>query len=138
MCGFIILTNINFNVLKKMTLFLKQIFTWWNRQTLGTFLYTLFRGKYVGSDVLGNKYYINSNDRRWVIYKNNVESTKIPSEWHSWIHFLTKNIPINKKKYDWQRPHQENLTGTAKAHKPEGSLSSDSKKNMKKYETWKF
>jgi len=25
-----------------------------------------------------------------------------------------------------------------KAYKPEGSLFSDSKKNMKKYETWKF
>ena len=29
-----------------------------------------------------------------------------------------------------------NLTGTSKAYKPEGSLSSKSKKNMKKYETW--
>ena len=24
---------------------IKQIFTWWNSQTLGTFLYTLFNGK---------------------------------------------------------------------------------------------
>ena len=128
----------NFNVLKKMTLFLKQIFTWWNRQTLGTFLYTLFRGKYVGSDVFGNKYYINSNDRRWVIYKNNVESTKIPSEWHLWIHFLTEKKPSNDiKKFSWQKKHEENLTGTKKAYKPEGLLSSESKKSMKKYETWK-
>ena len=121
-----------------MTRFLKQIFTWWHRQTVGTFLYTLFKGKYVGSDDFGNKYYINSKDRRWVIYKNNVESTQISSEWHLWIHFLTKNIPTNKKKFDWQITHQENLTGTLKAHKPEGSLSADSKKNMRKYETWKI
>ena len=31
---------------------LKIIFTWWNRQTFGTFLKTLFFGKYVGSDEL--------------------------------------------------------------------------------------
>ena len=38
---------------------LKQIFTWWNRNTLGTFLKTLFFGKLVGKDELGNKYYKN-------------------------------------------------------------------------------
>ena len=36
---------------------LKNFFTWWNRQTFGTFLKTLFFGKYVGSDEYGNKYY---------------------------------------------------------------------------------
>ena len=46
MCGFKI---------SKMNL--KIFFTWWNRQTLGTFLKTLFLGKYVGSDEYGNKYY---------------------------------------------------------------------------------
>ena len=32
---------------------LKAIFTWWNRQTFGTFLKTLFTGKYVGKDEFG-------------------------------------------------------------------------------------
>ena len=41
---------------------LKQIFTWWNRNTLGTFLKTLFFGKLVGKDELGNKYYKNKKD----------------------------------------------------------------------------
>ena len=36
---------------------IKQIFTWWNRQTLGTFLKTIFFGKFVGKDTFGNKYY---------------------------------------------------------------------------------
>jgi len=119
--------------------FLKLIFTWWNRQTLGTFIYTLFLGKYVGSDEFGNKYYSNSEGKRWVIYKNNVESTKISSEWYLWIHFLEINKPSeNINKFSWQKKHRENLTGTKEAHKPEGSLSSNSKKNIKKYETWKF
>jgi len=96
-------------------------------------------GKYVGSDEFGNKYYSNSEGKRWVIYKNNVESTKISSEWYLWIHFLEINKPSeNINKFSWQKKHRENLTGTKEAHKPEGSLSSNSKKNIKKYETWKF
>ena len=74
--------------------FLKQIFTWWHRQTFGTFIYTLIIGKFVGEDEFGNKYYSDSKGKkRWVIYKKRVESTKIPPNWHSWIHFQTKNKP---------------------------------------------
>ena len=119
--------------------FFKQIFTWWHRQTVGTFIATLFTGKFIGKDEFGNKYYSNTKGKRWVIYYSRVESTKIPPDWHSWIHFLRKDKPFdNPKKYEWQKKHEENLTGTEKAHKPDGSLASDSKKNMKKYETWKF
>ena len=119
--------------------FLKQIFTWWHKQTVETFIYTIFAGKFSGKDQFGNKYYSNAKGKRWVIYKNNVEASKIPPEWHSWIHFLNNRVPSNDiKKFSWQKKHQENLTGTKKAHKPTGSLSSDSKKNIKKYETWKF
>ena len=119
--------------------FLKQIFTWWYRQTLGTFIYTLLAGKFVGEDEFGNKYYSNSKGKkRWVIYKDRVESSKIPPQWHSWIHFLTVNKPsINIQRFSWQKQHEENLTGTKKAYKPDGSLLKDSKKNMKKYEIWK-
>ena len=117
--------------------FLKQIFTWWHRQTLGTFIYTLFVGKFVGLDEFGNKYYTDSKEKRWVIYKDVVEASKIPSEWYLWIHFLSKNKPTNINKFPWQKKHTGNLTGTKAAHKPEGSLASNLKKNMKKYETWK-
>ena len=119
--------------------FLKQVFTWWNKQTIGTFVYTLIFGKFVGSDEFGNKYYNNTSGKRWVIYKDTVESTKIPAEWHLWIHFLTTSKPSdNLIKYNWQKKHSENLTGTNKAYKPAGSLTSDSKKSIKNYETWKI
>ena len=119
--------------------FFKQIFVWWHKQTIGTFIYTLFTGKYVGIDEFGNKYYSNRKKKRWVIYKDRVESSKIPPEWHMWIHFLTNTKPTGiENKFSWQKKHEENLTGTTKAYKPEGSLSSTTKKNMKKYETWKF
>ncbi len=120
-------------------IFFKQIFTWWHKSTVGTLVYTLFTGKFVGKDQFGNKYYSNSKGKRWVIYKSNIEATKIPPDWHSWIHFTTINKPTDSsKKFNWQKDHQENLTGTKKAHRPEGSLLSNIKKNVKKYETWKF
>ena len=53
--------------------------------------------------------------------------------------FLTNKKPSdNLNKFNWQKKHEENLTGTIKAYKPDGSLTSDSKKSMKPYETWKF
>ena len=36
---------------------LKKIFVWWDQETLGTKLKTIFSGKYIGSDIFGNKYY---------------------------------------------------------------------------------
>ena len=41
----------------------KQIFTWWNHQTLGTRLYTLFFGKF-SKDYFGNKYFQNKSGKR--------------------------------------------------------------------------
>ena len=119
--------------------FLKQLFTWWHRQTFGTFVYTLIFGKFVGEDQFGNKYYSDSKEKkRWVIYKKRVESTKIPPNWHSWIHFQTKNKPnLKGQLFSWQKQHEENLTGTKRAHKPDGSMLNNEKKDMKKYETWK-
>ena len=119
--------------------FLKQIFTWWHKQTVGTFIYTIFTGKFSGEDQFGNKYYSNSKGKRWVIYSRETEASKIPAEWHLWIHFLIKTRPVNNlNKFKWQKKHEENLTGTENAYKPDGVLSSDSKKNVKKYESWKF
>ena len=40
------------------------------------------------------------------------------------------------QKFLWQKKHVENLTGTNRAYRPEGSLVSKLKKNNKKYETW--
>ena len=117
---------------------LKQIFTWWHKQTLGTFIYTLFFGKFIGFDQFGNKYYSNSKGKRWVIYKDEIESTKIPPEWHAWIHFSVLKTPSqNPKKFIWQKEHEENLTGTDKAYNPDGSLKFNQKQIIKKYESWK-
>ncbi len=119
-----------------MLTFIKQIFTWWNQETLGTKLFTLFSGKLVGKDMYGNKYYENKKKtKRWVIYKGEIDATKIPNEWYSWVHFIKNKIEYDSsaKKYDWQKPHTPNLTGTEKAYHP----NKDNEQIKKKYKSWK-
>ena len=111
----------------------KQIFTWWHRQTFGTFLKTLFYGKFVGRDKYGNKYYKSKKDERWVVYSNDVEASRITSDWYLWIHHTVNEIPNNSEKYSWQKNHSENLTGTINSYKPNKISKSD---KQKKYETW--
>ena len=115
---------------------LKKTFTWWNQDTFGTRLKTIFFGKLVGSDSFGNKYYESKNGKRWVIYPNTIDATSIPIEWYSWMHFIPNRIEKNHefKKYDWQKPHQSNLTGTEAAYYP--NKKKDNAIN-KKYKSWK-
>ena len=115
------------------TLF-KKIFIWWNQETLGTKLKTFFSGKFVGIDSSGNKYYESKSGKRWIIYKDEIDASKIPVEWYSWIHF-TKNKIQNKhnlEKYDWQKPHQSNQTGTENAYYP----NKNNEQIKKKYTSW--
>ena len=74
----------------------------------------------MGKDNFGNKYYESKKGKRWVIYSNEIDASKIPVEWYSWIHFTPNKIEKNHnlKKYNWQKPHQPNLTGTDLAYYP--------------------
>jgi len=116
---------------------IKQIFTWWNSQTFGTFFYTMFFGKFVGKDEFGNKYYKNKKEKRWVIYNGEINASKITSDWFSWIHHISNKTPIEsqKEKFSWQKPHKENKTGTKEALKT--NIISKNDKKFKKYESWK-
>ena len=118
-----------------MLTFIKQIFTWWNHQTLGTRIYTLIFGKFKGTDYYGNKYYQNKSGKRWIIYNGEVDATKIPNEWYSWMHYLSNKIEHNQelKKFSWQKQSEPNRTGTTKAYHP----NKDSKNDYKKYKSWK-
>ena len=118
-----------------MLTFIKEIFTWWNNQTFGTRINTLLFGKLVGKDNFGNKYYQDNKGRRWVIYSGEIEATKIPQEWFSWIHHTNNKIENahELKKYDWQKEHEPNHTGTNKAYNPNKNKNA----TKKKYSTWK-
>tara|TARA_B100001769_G_scaffold217959_1_gene177756 strand:- start:84 stop:446 length:363 start_codon:yes stop_codon:yes gene_type:complete len=115
---------------------LKKIFTWWNQDTFGTRIKTILFGKFIGKDHLGNKYYEDKKkQKRWVIYSDEIDASKIPVEWYSWMHFTANKIEKTHdlKKYDWQKPHQPNLTGTDSAYYP----NKNKNPNVKKYKSWK-
>ena len=114
---------------------LKKIFIWWNQETLGTKLKTIFSGKLVGNDSIGNKYYQDKCGKRWVIYNGEIDASKIPIEWYSWIHFTNNRIENNHdlEKYDWQKPHLSNQTGTKNAYHP----NRNNEQIKKKYSSWK-
>lgn len=96
-----------------------------------TIYFTLFsRGKRVGVDQTGNKYYEAAprkgykRTRRWVVYKGEAEASKVPPEWHGWLHHQTDSIPGEGESFrrPWQKPHHPNLTGTTTAYRPPGHL----------------
>ena len=69
------------------------------------------------------------------IYSNNIEATKITSDWYLWMHHTIDKIPdSHDNKYSWQKNHLENQTGTSNSFKPVKIKKGDLKK---KYETWK-
>lgn len=104
---------------------------------IGTLLYTWLKGELVGTDQFGNRYYrergrralkrgggIESRERRWVMYNGEVEASRVPPEWHAWLHHTVDELPkdAGHLKYPWQKEHQPNLSGTPGAYRPPGSL----------------
>ena len=76
---------------------LKIFFTWWNKQTFGTFLKTLFLENTLALTILEIST-IKKKDERWVIYSSNIEATKITSEWFMWMHHTVDKIPQDNEK----------------------------------------
>ncbi len=104
---------------------LKTLFTWWNSQNLGTWLDTRFAGREVGRDADGNIYYESRDaSRRWVVYAGETDSSRVPPEWHLWLHWTRKEppteVPLPAKA--WERPWRPNPTGTQAAELPAGAL----------------
>ena len=115
-----------------MKTFLLRLFTWWNSQTFGTQLWTALYGEFVGEDEFGNRYYRTKAgkidptlgvERRWVIYNGVAEASRVPPNWHGWMHHVVDVPPTEDKTKPrpWQKPHRPNLTGTPGAYRPSGS-----------------
>ena len=104
---------------------LKRIFTWWDGATIGTQLYTRRQGVRVGEDAEGNIYYqAKKGGRRWVIYNGPAEASRVPAEWHGWLHHTVDVTPTEEAATvrSWQKPRLPNLTGTAGAYAPRGAI----------------
>lgn len=107
---------------------LTSIFTWWNGATIGTALFSRRNGGKIGSDALGNLYFeskkaIDGRKRRWVIYAGANDASRVPPEWHGWLHNTTDLPPADLPPARvWQKPALANQTGQAGAYRPAGAL----------------
>ncbi|HEX4180549.1 MAG TPA: NADH:ubiquinone oxidoreductase subunit NDUFA12 [Caulobacteraceae bacterium] len=127
---------------------LKTIFTWWNGATLGVRFTVGRRGVFIGQDDEGNKYYeardasdsYDRHKRRWVIYSGYAEASKVPPEWHGWLHYTFDEPPTKAplKRRDWEKDHLPNLTGTVEAWRPSGSIAKTGERHKATgdYEAW--
>ena len=110
---------------------LSEIFCWWGGNTWGTRWTIRKIAEFVGEDEFGNRYYVQSKGvgplgvpRRFVTYKDLADASKVPPEWHGWLHY-TVDTPPTKEDYTprpWQKPYEMNMTGTPEAYRPDGSI----------------
>jgi len=114
-------------------------FIWWDGQTLNTQFYTWRKGVKVGEDQQGNRFYeTRDGKRRWVIYNGEAEASRVDADWHGWLHHTFDEVPSKTPlaHKPWEKPHQENLTGTAAAHVPAGSIRRADPEPRRDYEAW--
>jgi NADH:ubiquinone oxidoreductase subunit len=126
---------------------LDKIFTWWNGATVGAQYDIGRRSSFVGEDEQGNKYYeekrasFEGRKRRWVIYNGLAEASRVPPDWHGWLHHTFEEPPTTAplKKKAFEKPHRPNLTGTIHAYRPPGSLARGGERAPATgdYEAWK-
>jgi NADH:ubiquinone oxidoreductase subunit len=114
--------------------FFSKIFTWWNGATIGTALFSALHGEHVGTDAQGNKYYRSKpkqaqatsagRERRWVIYNGPNDASRVPPEWHGWLHHSYDELPQSHLPPPkiWETDYTPNATGTAAAYRPQGAL----------------
>ncbi len=100
--------------------------------SIGTRLFTWLKGELVGTDRFGNRYYCEKGGvkarangrraRRWVVYDGQVEASRVPPDWHGWLHHSTDAVPPAepRSRYPWEREHIPNMTGTNLAYRPPG------------------
>lgn len=113
--------------------------TWWNGSTIGTQLFTSRNGVKVGEDSAGNVFYrTKDGKRRWVIFNGEPEASRVSADWHGWLHHTWDDTPTDKPlpHKAWEKPHQANLTGTAMAYAPPGSIRRADPVQRRDYEPW--
>jgi len=124
---------------------LGKIFTWWDGATIGTSLYTSRKGTKAGEDHAGNVYYEGGVDvmgrpRRWVIYNGSNDASRVPAEWHGWLHHSIEGAPESclPPPRIFEKDFTPNLTGTAEAYRPSGAIERGGRRAMATgdYEAW--
>lgn len=126
--------------------FFSKIFTWWNGATIGTQLWSARHGEKVGTDAAGNAYFRSrkpgpdGRERRWVIYQGENDSSRVPAEWHGWLHHSYDGVPESNLPPPriWEADYTPNATGTAAAYRPSGALEKGGRRARASgdYEAW--
>ncbi|MFT4619372.1 MAG: NADH:ubiquinone oxidoreductase subunit [Sulfitobacter sp.] len=119
--------------------YIKRALTWWHGSTLGTQIMTARKGVKVGEDDAGNIFYeTRDRKRRWVIFNGEAEASRVGPEWHGWLHHTWDEPPTKAPllRKDWEKPHLPNLTGTAEAYAPAGSIRRAAPAARSDYEAW--
>lgn len=114
--------------------FFRYVFGWWYNCTIGTQWFTFLNGKKVGEDDQGNVYYTQKKGaKRWVIYNGDIEASRVPPEWHAWLHYTVKETPLERPPVvkSWEKEHEANKTGSIDAYFPGGN-----KNKTGDYEAW--
>jgi NADH:ubiquinone oxidoreductase subunit len=131
------------------TAVLKSIFTWWNSATIGIRFTIARNGVFIGQDDYGNRYFeardardsYDARKRRWVIYNGYAEASKVPAEWHGWLHYTFDEPPTEAPlpRKSWELDHEPNLTGTIWAWRPKGSIARGGERQAASgdYEAWR-
>lgn len=107
-----------------------KLFTWWNGVSPGGWFDIKRRSDLIGTDEYGNRYFedrkasVEGRKRRYVIYDGLAEPSKVPAEWHGWLHYTFDEPPTDAplKRQAWETDHTPNMTGTVFAYRPKGSL----------------
>ncbi len=109
--------------------------------TLRTRVLTWLKGKRVGSDRFGNRYFVEKGGgrKRWVLYKGSSEASKVPPGWNAWLHHTVDELPSDEAAGPaWEKQHLPNLTGTEEAYRPPGHVSRGGRRATATgdYEAW--
>ena len=110
---------------------------------LGTLLQTRLCGVQVGTDAFGNRYYRERKtpegvrQKRWVMYAGEPEASKVPPEWHIWLHHMAEAPIPDSARHAWQKPHISNQTGTPEAWMPPALDGKNRPKATGDYQAWK-
>ena len=79
-------------------------------------------------------------ERRWVIYDGANDASRVPSEWHGWLHGAFDDVPESHlpPAKIWETDYTPNATGTASAYRPSGALEMGGKRARASgdYEAW--
>ena len=130
---------------------LGKIFTWWDGATIGTLLNSALKGEQVGTDHQGNRYFrakkrvpagqpFAGRERRWVLYNGANDASRVPAEWHGWLHGSYDGVPESflPPARIWETEYTPNATGTVAAYRPAGALERGGKRAAATgdYEAW--